>query len=176
MAYRGTVPEQELRFADGPTTEASVDIDAPPSKVFALIEDIGLPARFSGEFEGAEWLDGAERAALGARFVGRNHHPRVGSWETTSTIVEHEPDRVLAYAVGDPANAAATWRFTLQPSATGTRLTHWVQLGPGPSGLTPALEAMPDKESRILSFRLGEHRANMEATIAGIKALAEAAD
>ena len=167
------MPAEDLRFADHPTTEASVDISAPPSDVFALVEDISLPARFSTEFRGADWLDGADRPALGARFVGRNQHPQAGTWETTSTIVEYEPDRVLAYAVGDPTNAAATWRFTLQPSASGTRLTHWVQLGPGPSGLTSVLEAMPDKESRILHVRLGEHRANMEVTLAGIKALAE---
>jgi hypothetical protein len=33
---------------------------------------------------------------------------------------------------------------------------------------------MPDKEHRILRRRLAEHHANMTATLAGIKALAEA--
>jgi hypothetical protein len=32
---------------------------------------------------------------------------------------------------------------------------------------------MPDKESKILHRRLREHRANMTATLGGIKALAE---
>ena len=40
-------------------------------------------------------------------------------------------------------------------------------------GINLAIDAMPDKESKILHRRLGEHRANMEATLAGIKALAE---
>jgi len=48
-----------------------------------------------------------------------------------------------------------------------------VQLGPGPSGISYAIESMPDKESRILRRRLAEHQANMQATIAGIKNLAE---
>ena len=43
----------------------------------------------------------------------------------------------------------------------------------GPSGLTPAIAAMPDKEERIILRRLEEHRANMQATVEGIKALAE---
>ena len=34
---------------------------------------------------------------------------------------------------------------------------------------------MPDKEHRILRRRLAEHQANMAATLAGIKELAEAA-
>jgi hypothetical protein len=48
-----------------------------------------------------------------------------------------------------------------------------MQMGPAPSGLTPAIEAMPDKEERIVARRLEEHRANMGATLAGIKELAE---
>lgn len=163
----------ELRFADHPATEASIDIAAAPAVVFALVQDIDLPARFSGEFQGAEWLDGATGPALGARFVGRNRHPQAGSWETTSTIIEFEVDRLLTYAVGDPADPAATWRFTLEPTTAGTRLTQWMQIGPGPSGITPVIASMPDKESRIIHHRLGEHGANMQATLAGIKALAE---
>ena len=49
-----------------------------------------------------------------------------------------------------------------------------MQIGPGPSGITDLIEARPDKESRILHRRLGEHHANMTATLAGIKDLAEA--
>jgi hypothetical protein len=35
---------------------------------------------------------------------------------------------------------------------------------------------MPDKEERIIARRLDEHRANMQRTLEGIKALAESAD
>jgi hypothetical protein len=49
-----------------------------------------------------------------------------------------------------------------------------MRMGPGRSGINPAIDAMPEKESKILHRRLAEHRANMEATLAGIKALAEA--
>jgi len=83
---------------------------------------------------------------------------------------------VLGWAVGDPDQPSALWRFTLVADAdgTGTRLTQWMQIGPGPSGISAAIEAMPDKESRILQRRLGEHSANMAATLAGIKEVAEA--
>ena len=56
----------------------------------------------------------------------------------------------------------------------GTRLTQWMQMGPARSGINAAIDAMPDKESRILERRLAELRQNMQATLEGIKQLAEA--
>jgi hypothetical protein len=171
------VPDQpELRYSDGPTTQAEVLIAAPAPVVWALVCDIRLPARFSSEFGGGEWLDGASSPAPGARFTGRNHHPAIGRWETTSTICEYQPGQVLGWAVGDPDRPSARWRFTLAPDDAGTRLTQWMQMGPAPSGINMAIEAMPDKESRILYRRLAEHQANMVATLAGIKELAEAGE
>jgi hypothetical protein len=168
--------QPELRYRDCPSTQAEVLIAAPAAVVWALVCDIQLPARFSSEFNGGEWLGGASSPAPGARFTGRNHHPAIGNWETTSTICEFQPEQVLGWAVGDPDQPSALWRFTLVADAdgTGTRLTQWMQIGPGPSGISAAIEAMPDKESRILQRRLGEHSANMAATLAGIKEVAEA--
>ena len=168
--------QPELRYSDCPSTQAEVLIAAPAAVVWALVCDIQLPARFSSEFNGGEWLDGASSPAPGAQFTGRNHHPAIGNWETTSTICEFQPEQVLGWAVGDPDQPSALWRFTLVADAdgTGTRLTQWMQIGPGPSGISAAIEAMPDKESRILQRRLGEHSANMAATLAGIKEVAEA--
>lgn len=163
----------ELRYADGPSTSVSIDISAPPAAVWALVRDINLPARFSAEFQGADWLNGAEEAAVGARFVGRNHHPAIGGWETTSTILTHDPERELAYEVDGDGGPAARWTFRLEPIEGGTRLTQSARLGPGRSGISPAIDAMPEKESKILHRRLGEHRRNMEANLAGIKTLAE---
>jgi hypothetical protein len=48
-------------------------------------------------------------------------------------------------------------------------------MGPGRSYINVAIDAMPDKESRILHRRLGEHRTNMEANLRGIKDLVEQA-
>lgn len=40
-------------------------------------------------------------------------------------------------------------------------------------GLNYAIEAMPDKEERIVARRLGEHELNMQRVVAGVKELAE---
>ena len=37
----------QLRYADGPSTEATTTIAATPAAVWALVTDIQLPARFS---------------------------------------------------------------------------------------------------------------------------------
>ena len=162
-----------MRYADGPTVEVDTFVEAAPATVWKLVSDIDVPARFSSEFQGAEWLDGATGPALGARFRGRNQHEAVGEWETTSTIVEYEPDRSFAWAVMDPANPSATWRYELEPEGDGTRLRFRARMGPGPSGLTAVIEQMPDKEARIIENRLRHHAGNMRATLEGIKALAE---
>lgn len=170
------VDEQPLRYADGPGTEATTHVDAPPGRVWELVADIELPARFSSELQGASWLDGDGPSGpprAGARFTGRNHHPAIGGWETTCTVVACEPGRVFAWCVGEPDEPSTSWRFELEPEGGGTRLTQRMRMGPAPSGINPAIEAMPDKEDRILRRRLGEHRANMEATLAGVKELAE---
>jgi hypothetical protein len=153
---------------------AEASIAAPPSAVWPLVCDIQTPARFSSEFQGGELLGDAAAAALGVQFRGRNHHPARGSWETVSTICEYEPERVFGWAVGDPDKPAARWRFTLVADGAGTRITQWAQLGPGESGISDLIGQMPDKEHRILRRRLAEHHANMTATLAGIKELAEA--
>jgi hypothetical protein len=163
----------ELRYRDCPTVEVDQLVAAAPAAVWTFVSDIELPARFSEEFRGASWLDGSVGPCVGARFVGRNHHPAIGDWETTSTICEYEPGRLFGWAVGDADHPSARWRFTLRPEGTGTRLTQWMQMGPARSGINQAIDAMPDKESKILHRRLAEHRANMEATLAGIKELAE---
>ena len=166
--------QTELRYADCPTTEAELVIDAPPAVVWPLVCDIQTPARFSSEFQGGEWLGGATGPALGARFRGRNYHEARGSWETVSTVCDFEEERAFGWAVGDPARPAARWRFTLEPAGSSTRITQWMQMGPGESGISELIEQMPDKEHRILRRRLAEHHANMTATLAGIKSAAEA--
>ena len=158
-----------MRYADGPTVEVQVLVDAPPAAVWALVSDISTPVRFSAELQEARWVDDE-------RFVGRSSHPAIGEWETTCTVVAREPERVFGWVVGDPAHPSAEWRFTLEPDGPRTVLRQWMRMGPARSGLSPAIEARPDKEERIVARRLEEHRANMGTTVEGIRRLAEAGE
>jgi hypothetical protein len=161
-------------YADKPTVEVRIWIDAAPARVWELVSDIGLMPAMSAELQSVEWLDGATRAAVGARFAGRSRHEALGEWESTSQVVEFERDRMFGWAVGDPAKPAAHWRFRLEPKDGGTELCEWVQMGPGRSGLSFAIDQMPDKEQKIVFVRMREFERNMTGTLEQIKALAEA--
>lgn len=146
-------------------------VDAPAERVWRLVTDVDLPGRYSSEFKGATWID--DGPALGARFVGRNGHPALGEWETTSWVNRLEPGRAFGWAVSDPEHPSATWWYTLEEVDGRVRLRHGGRMGPAPSGLSVAIAAMPDKEERIVARRLEEWKRSMEATVGGIKALAE---
>lgn len=162
-------------YADKPTAEVEVWIDAPPERVWALVSDVELMPDMSSELRAVEWLDGAVGPALGARFLGRNRHESFGEWTSSSTIVEFDRGRAFGWAVGNPDDPAALWRFELTPKDSGTRLRQWAQLGPGPSGLSFAIERMPDKEQKIVFVRLREFERNITDTLHAIKQRAESA-
>jgi hypothetical protein len=162
-----------VRYEDGPSAEAVIHIAAPPQRVWPLVSDICVPVRFSSELLAAQWVGEAAGPCVGARFTGRNHHPAIGTWETTSVVAECDPDRCFAWNVETADGIAASWRFELEPEGSGTRLRQWARMGPAPSGINIAINAMPDKEERIIARRLAEWQRNILANLEGIKALAE---
>ena len=161
------------RYADKPTVEVRTWIGASPARVWELVSDPGRMPAMSSELQSVEWLDGARGPAAGARFAARNRHEALGEWGSTAQVVEFDPERVFGWAVGDPADPAALWRFRLEPKDGGTELSEWVQLGPGRSGLSLAIEQMPDKEQKIVFVRMREFERNMTFTLDRVKALAE---
>ncbi|MGW7409361.1 SRPBCC family protein [Streptomyces sp. NPDC054833] len=165
------------RYADKPNVEVRTWIDTAPARVWELVSDVTLMPGMSKELQSVEWLDGldgAGRPAVGTRFVGRSRHESFGEWETTSTVIECEPPKVFAWAVQDPDEPSAVWRFRLEPENGGTSLTQWMQMGPGRSGLSFAIDAMPDKEQKIVFVRMREFERSIGMTLEHIKKLAEA--
>jgi len=169
----GCVEWTGARYVDTPTVEASTWIDADPERVWSLVSDIKLMPTLSNELQSVEWADGADGPRIGARFVGHSEHQAFGQWSTTSQIIACDQPREFAWAVGEPDNPAATWRFRLTPRDGGTSLNYWMQMGPARSGLSVAIEAMPDKEQKIVFVRLREFEAAIGKTLAAIKRLAE---
>lgn len=167
-------PSNPPRHADGPGTVVEVDIKAPVSAVWPYMTDISFGARYSEEFTGASWDDGFDGPAMGARFTGSNTHPAIGEWDVPCFVDHYDENHQFGWVTSDPDNPGAQWRFEASSIAGATRLRYSVILGPGPSGITAAIESMPDKEPRILARRIDEHRANMTRVIEGIKAEAEA--
>ena len=142
-----------VRYADSPTATVERSVDASPGTVWELVSD---------------------GPAVGARFRGHNHHEVVGDWSVVCTVTALEPERAFEWTVGPVDDRAACWRFDLVPDGEGVLLRFTAVMGPGPSGLTPAILARPDREEAIVERRLREWTANMERTVAGIAAIAEA--
>jgi uncharacterized protein YndB with AHSA1/START domain len=159
-----------MKFADGPSVEVDTYVDAPPELVWTVVVDLTRMGEWSSENKGGEWMDG--EPALGTRFRGVNQREDF-KWETVSVVTQFTPPSIFEWKVGDPDNPAATWRYELKPEGGGTRLRQRADVGPGPSGLTMAIDRMPDKEERIVARRCDELRANMTATVEGIKAAVE---
>ena len=162
-------------YADCPAVAAQTYIEAASDRVWPLVCDIYLMPGLSAELQEVAWLDGVTGPALGCRFVGRNANQYRGTWETVSTVIECDEPRRFAWAVGDPGHPMATWRFTLRPDGAGTVLEQWARMGPARSGLSLAIDAMPDKEAKIVFVRLREWEAGLKHNLAAIKELAERA-
>lgn len=162
-----------MRYRDHPTVEVEERMTGDASTIWALVTDITMPARFSAELQDVEWLDGATGVKIGNRFRGHNRHEALGEWSTECIVLEVEPGRRWVWAVRAGENQMATWGFEVDPGRNAVTVRQWARMGPDPSGLSVAIEAMPDKEGRIIARRLDEWRTNMEANLVGIRELVE---
>jgi len=159
-----------------PSVEVATTNAAGPARMWAIVSDIAVLPAFSAELQSVEWVGERRGSALGASFHGVNTHPAMGTWTTRSTIVAFDPPTQLAWAVGDPDNRAATWRFLLTGHHDVSQLRYRVVIGPGPSGVTMLIARDPTRRGFVIAHRLKEFHDNMIRTVCGIKALAEDSD
>ncbi|HTW99897.1 MAG TPA: hypothetical protein VMD59_14030, partial [Acidimicrobiales bacterium] len=71
--------------------------DAKPEDIFAVIADPNRHLEFdgSGMLRGA--LDAAPVSGLGDAFAMKMHHGELGEYVMVNTVVEYEPDRLIAW-------------------------------------------------------------------------------
>ena len=95
-----------MRYRDSPTVQESVVIAADPQRVWELVTDVTMPAKFSAELTAVEWIHG-DTVAVGNRFRGHNSNPARGQWTTESLVVEVEEGRRWVWDVqGDGVGLA----------------------------------------------------------------------
>jgi hypothetical protein len=154
-----------VRYRDQPTVEVTARVACDVPTAWARVTDIGLPARCSSELQGVEWLGGADGVAVGARFRGTNQHEAMGTWQVECEVVEVDEGRRWVWNALGPDGPTATWGFEIEPTSDGVLIRQWARMGPGPSGLTFAITAMPEKEARIVAGRLAEWQKNMQVNL-----------
>ncbi|MFF0493905.1 SRPBCC family protein [Nocardia sp. NPDC003482] len=144
--------------------EASIDIAAPPDRVWAVLSDLKRMPEFSPNTVRMVPL-GTPRAGtwtVNLNRDGRKYYP------TTSRIVRFEPGREFAFRMNENATI---WSYTLEATPTGTRL---VERRDVPNGVRKPVRMM------VEAFLGGEAAFEqnlvdgMHATLAKIKAAAEA--
>lgn len=101
--------------------EVSIDIDAPPERVWPLVGDVTQMGRWSPECLSCTWLDGASAPVVGARFKGRNKRGLL-RWSTVSTVVVADRPSHFAFEVDD---SGMRWGYRFAPEGDGTRVTEY---------------------------------------------------
>lgn len=149
--------------------EIETVIAADSATVWGLVSDINVPARFSREFKGGEWLDSP---GLGASFRGDN---AVGDykWSTTSIVTQYRENESFEWTVGSVQEPVAIWGFLLEQTSEGVLLTMHATMGPAMSPPRASAANDPENAEMIISKRMHQWSKNMNATIEGIKLLCE---
>lgn len=144
--------------------EQTIEIAAPPVKVWSLVTDLGRMASWSPQVV-KTFVRRPVR--LGTTTLNINRRgPLV--WPTRAKVVRFEPHREFAFRIKDNFTI---WSFTLEPTGSGTRVT---QRRETPDGIS-------DISLRLTRLVLGgqeqfaaELREGMAQTLERLKAEAEA--
>ena len=104
------------------TISVSREIAAPAEVVWGMISDVPRMGEWSPETTGCEWSGGVERAAVGAKFVGRNVNG-AKKWNTACTVTDCEPGSVFAFDSKSVGLPIAGWAYRFEPTDQGCRVT-----------------------------------------------------
>jgi uncharacterized protein YndB with AHSA1/START domain len=109
--------------AEGLEGRATIQIQAPPEKVYALITDVTRMGEWSPECVKAEWVGDAKGPAVGARFKGHNKLNWLIRWSTTPTVKVADPGREFTFETGKPGKEQTRWTYRFAPMDGGTEVT-----------------------------------------------------
>ena len=115
--------------------EATIEIDATPAQVWALVTDVPRMASWSPQVVRSVVKGGA--VEKGARFSNLNRQGLL-FWPTKGKVVRFEPHHDFAFRI---AENRTIWSFELTPLADGTRtrVTQRREVPDGISGVSIAL-------------------------------------
>ena len=149
-----------------PLIESSVEIAAPPSRVWPFVTDlVGMSERSPQVVR--THVRGGGPIGLGSRTVNLNRRGLL-FWPTQAKVVRFEPEQEFAFRIKENWTV---WSFTLTPTDTGTRLVQRRETPDGVSGLSTGLTKVALGGQQVFTAELRE---GMAATLASIKADAEA--
>ena len=147
--------------------EATIDVDASPAQVWALVTDVPRMASWSPQVKRSTVKGGVVRQ--GATFRNLNGQGPL-RWPTSAKVVRFEPHRDFAFRVKENRTV---WSFELADNGQGgTTLTQRREVPQGISAVSKVLTkvVLGGQESFVRGLREG-----MQQTLSRIKAEAEQA-
>jgi len=155
MARLGLIG-QSLDMAD--KLQVSRDIDASPEQVYAAISDVTRMGEWSEECYACEWHEGSDGPAVGASFDGHNRNGE-HTWTTQGRVIKADPGRAFAFECSMNDFHYSTWGYTLEPTATGCRVTEWSE------DLRPEAALEISKQISGVEDRAARNRETMSRTL-----------
>lgn len=150
-----------------PLLEQSIEIEAAPATVWALVSDLTRMPEWSPQVDSTRLRSGAERVELGVQFTNRNSQDDL-VWITRGEVVRFEPQCALAFRIEENW---VVWSFELEATPRGgTRLT---QKRAVPEGLSAHSVELTESFMGGQEVFTAQLRTGMAQTLSGIRAAAE---
>jgi len=148
------------------TDSVSIDIAAPPARIYDLVSDLPRMGEWSPECRRVEWSDGATGPVEGARFVGHNRDfGGLMRWSRRGTVRVADAGREFVFATEEGGREGTVWHYRLEAIEGGTRVTEAYRVD-----WIPAWARVVD----IPTNRASSLRHGMQHTLQQLKATAEA--
>ncbi len=143
----------------------ALDMRADPHAVYALVSDVTRMGEWSPETTSCRWVDGVG-PKVGARFHGTNRHG-FRRWSTSCLVTAADPGARFSFDVRFGPFAISTWSYEFETTASGCTVTEsWTDRRPTWMRVaSPAAMGVMDRDAH--------NRANMETTLARLKAAVE---
>jgi hypothetical protein len=156
-----------MQLLGTPTASASIEVDAPPAVVWAVVSDITRTPEWSPVCHRCEWVDGFDGPVEGARFRGHNRL-NGARWSRDCVVTAADPGRVFAFSTEFKGAESTRWRYDVESSGSGTHLTESYEVVAYPRWVRvfrslPGAAAKSERDTRL----------NIDTSLGRIKALAE---
>jgi uncharacterized protein YndB with AHSA1/START domain len=149
-----------------PELEATIEIDAPPEKVWALVSDIERMSSWSPQV--VRSTVNGDVVAVGTTFTNDNQQDDI-VWPTNARVVRYDSPREFAFKIKENR---LIWSFALEPlPGSSTRVT---QRRECPDGITELSISYTEAYLGGVEAFTERQRAGMQETLERLKADAEA--
>jgi uncharacterized protein YndB with AHSA1/START domain len=148
-----------------PSATASIDIAAPPQRVYALLTDLDSFTDIAAETERMQLRSGSSMT-VGAVFAGSNNNGK-RRWTTKCKVTDAQPSVRFAFNVSHTGVPVSRWQYDIDSTSAGCRVTEstWDR--------RPWWFKKPAEFWTASPNRPAINQRNIEATLERLKARAE---